>query len=108
MLLAERWIIAALRHRTLFSLSEANQAILELLDRLNHRPFHKRDGSRSSLFEEVERAVLRPLPPERFDLSQWSRAKVKHAVLSGACRYRSVKSIMENSSQEIFNKPSRP
>ena len=35
---AQRWIIAALRHRKFFSLEEANQAIRELLHRLNHRP----------------------------------------------------------------------
>ena len=75
-LVAERWILAALRHRRFFSLGEANAAIRELLERLNHRPFRKREGSRASLFEQVERAVLRPLPAERFDLSQWSRAKV--------------------------------
>jgi transposase len=75
-LLAERWIIAALRHHTFFSLAEAKVSIRGLLARLNQRPFRKSDGSRASLFEQVERATLRPLPTERFDLSQWSRAKV--------------------------------
>jgi transposase len=75
-LLAERWILAALRHRKLFSVAEANAAIGELLQRLNQRPFRKREGSRAALFEHAERAALRPLPAERFDLSQWSRAKV--------------------------------
>jgi transposase len=72
----ERWIVAALRHRTLFSIGEANEAIRELLARLNERRFRKREGSRRLLFEQVERAALRPLPAEAFDLSQWSRAKV--------------------------------
>lgn len=43
---------------------------------MNQRPFRKSQGSRASLFEQVERATLRPLPAERFDLSQWSRARV--------------------------------
>jgi transposase len=73
---AERWIIAALRHRKFFSLEELNRAIRELLERLNHRPFKKRQGSRASLFTSLERGALRPLPAERFDLSQWSRARV--------------------------------
>jgi transposase len=34
----ERWIIAALRHRKFFHLAELNQAIHELLVRLNQRP----------------------------------------------------------------------
>ena len=54
----ERWIIAALRNRKFFSLPELNQAIRELLVRLNERPFRKRDGSRSSLFHSLEKPAL--------------------------------------------------
>ena len=73
---AERWIVAALRHQRFFSLEELNRAIRELLERLNHRPFRKREGSRASVFESLERPALRPLPAERFDMSQWSHARV--------------------------------
>ncbi len=72
----QRWIIAALRNRKFFSLPELNQAIRELLVRLNERPFRKRDGSRASLFHSLEKPALAPLPAERFDMSQWSRATV--------------------------------
>ena len=72
----KRWIIAALRHRKFFSLAELNQAIRELLVRLHERPFRKRDGSRSSLFPSLEKPARAPLPAERFDMSQWSRATV--------------------------------
>jgi len=72
----ERWIIAALRHRKFFRLEDLNRAIRELLERLNQRPFKKREGSRASVFSEIERSALRPLPAERFDMSQWSRARV--------------------------------
>lgn len=74
--ITERWIIAALRHRKFFSLGELNLAIREQLDKLNRRPFKKREGSRQSLFLETEKAALRPLPAERFDLSVWSQATV--------------------------------
>lgn len=73
---AQRWILAALRHRKFFSLEEANQAIRELLHRLNHRPFRKRDGSRASVFESLDKPALRSLPGDGFDMSQWSRARV--------------------------------
>jgi transposase len=73
---AQRWIIAALRHQKFFSLEEANLAIGELLHRLNHRPFRKRDGSRASVFESFDKPALKPLPGEAFDMSQWSRARV--------------------------------
>jgi len=72
----QRWIVAALRHRQFFSLEDLNRVIRELLDKLNHRPFKKRAGSRASLFESVERSALRALPTERYDLSQWSRTRV--------------------------------
>ena len=44
----QRWIVAALRKRTFFSLGEVNEAIRELLVRLNHKPFRKREGTRAS------------------------------------------------------------
>ncbi|MGA8342591.1 MAG: IS21 family transposase [Candidatus Sulfotelmatobacter sp.] len=53
----ERWIVAALRNRKFFSLPELNQAIRELLVRLNERPFRKRDGSRASLHQCVRHTV---------------------------------------------------
>jgi transposase len=73
---AERWIIAALRHQKFFRLADLNHAIRELLERLNQRPFKKRDGSRASVFAAVERNALRALPAEPFDMSQWSYARV--------------------------------
>ena len=74
--IAERWIIAALRQQKFFRLEEVNRAIRELLERLNQRPFRKREGSRASVFASIERSALRSLPAERFDMSQWSRARV--------------------------------
>jgi transposase len=78
---AQRWIVAALRHRKFFSLAETNDAVRELLDRLNHRPFRKRmladpKASRASLFELLDRPALKPLPGEPFDMSEWLRARV--------------------------------
>jgi transposase len=73
---AERWIIAALRHQTFFRLEDVNCAIRELLERLNQRPFRKREGSRASVFAAVERSALQALPAEPFDMSQWSYARV--------------------------------
>ncbi len=73
---AQRWIVAALRHHKFFSLEGLNDAIRELLTKLNHRPFRKRDGSRASAFEAIDKPALKPLPLESFDLSEWSRARV--------------------------------
>jgi len=73
----QRWIVMRLRHRRFFSLREANEAIRELLVQLNQRPFRKRrDESRASLFQKIDQPALRPLPAERYDLSQWAQARV--------------------------------
>ena len=74
--IVERWIVAALRHQKFFSLGELNRAIRELLHKLNQRPFRKRPGCRASLFQELDRPALGPLPRERFELQQWETARV--------------------------------
>jgi transposase len=75
-LVAERWILAALRRRTFFSLAELNRAIRELLDQLNDRPFQKLEGSRRSWFESIERSCLKPLPDTRYEIAYWKKAGV--------------------------------
>ena len=47
-LIAQRWIVACLRSRVLFTLEELNAAIVTLLDRLNDLPFQKLEGCRRS------------------------------------------------------------
>jgi transposase len=69
-LIVERWILAALRHRTFFSLAELNEAIRELLIRLNHKKFKKLDTTRARLFEEVDRPALKPLPTTPFEFAE--------------------------------------
>jgi transposase len=75
-LLAERWIMARLRNRHFTSLAEANHSIAALLSWVNARPFKKIDGSRLSLFLEIDRPALRPLPAERYELAVFKTAKV--------------------------------
>ena len=72
----QRWIVAALRKRKFFSLGEVNQAIAELLVRLNQRPFRKREGSRATLFAQLDRPALKPLPATRYQFGEWKTARV--------------------------------
>ena len=72
----QRWIVAALRKRKFFSLDETNQAIAELLVRLNQRPFRKREGNRASLFAQLDRPMLKALPATRYQFGQWKTARV--------------------------------
>ena len=73
---AERRILAVLRHQSFFSLAELNNAIRKLLGELNSRPFQKMEGSRLSLFEELEKPALLPLPEQRYQVAEWRRAGV--------------------------------
>jgi transposase len=72
----QRWIVAALRKHKFFSLDEANQAIAALLVRLNQRPFRKREASRATLFAQLDRPALRPLPVTRYEFGKWTTARV--------------------------------
>lgn len=74
--IAQRWILARLRNRRFFSLEALNEAIWELLEEMNTRTFAKRDGSRRTAFEAIDRPVMKPLPPSRFVPATWARAKV--------------------------------
>lgn len=75
-LLVERWILAVLRKRVFFSLTDLNQSIAALLERLNQRPFRKLDGSRATWFIKLDRPALHPLPAEPYHFAEWKKARV--------------------------------
>jgi hypothetical protein len=76
-LVAQRWILARLRHETFFSLAALNARIRELLTGLNARPMKGYGGvSRRDLFERFDQPALQPLPAERFVYTEWSKATV--------------------------------
>ena len=75
-LIVERWILAALRHRQHFSLGQLNATIRELLERLNSRPFRKLPGCRRDHFEQLDKPVLQPLPAEPYVYAEWKKARV--------------------------------
>ena len=97
----ERWILARLRNRTFFSLAELNDAIKALLVDLNAKPFQKRPGSRRSLFEELDRPALRPLPRERFVYADWKRVRAHidyHVTIDAhhySVPYQLVKEVLD-------------
>jgi transposase len=81
-LLAERWLLAVLRHEKFFSLADLNQAIATLLEGLNQRPFCKQEGTRASRYATLDRPALQPLPGERYVLAHWKtvRANIDYHV----------------------------
>lgn len=46
------------------------------LAELNTQPFQKLPGSRQSLFEELDRPALKPLPADPYVLASWKKARV--------------------------------
>ena len=97
----EQRILAALRHRTFFSLVELNEGIRGLLGPYNERPFQKLPGSRRSLFEQVDRAALKPLPERPYEFAEWKKARVHmdyHVEVDGhyySVPYRLVKQQLD-------------
>ena len=72
----QRWVLAALRKRQFFTLSELNEAILELVHKLNQRPFRKLGGSRAELYRTIDSPALQPLPLTPFVYAEWKKARV--------------------------------
>ena len=74
--IVQRWILAALRNETFFSLAALNERIRQLLKVLNDRPMKRLGGeSRKQRFERLDKPNLRTLPAERFVPCEWRTAK---------------------------------
>lgn len=85
-LIVERWILARLRNRVFTSLAELNQAIRELIHRLNQRPFKKLPGTRATAFAEIDKPALNPLPLYPYEYADFKKARAHidyHVELDG-------------------------
>jgi transposase len=101
-LVVDRWILAALRHRPFFSLKELNTAISERLVKLNDRPFRKLPGCRREHFEQLDRPALRPLPAEPYVYAEWKQVRVHidyHVAVDG--HYYSVPHALARKAIEV-------
>jgi len=68
----ETWLLGWLKGseasaRQFLSFAELNTAIISRVAELVKRPFQKRAGSRLSVFQELDRPALRPLPREGYE-----------------------------------------
>jgi transposase len=83
---AERWILARLRHETFFSLAALNARIGERLAELNARRMRRYQVSRHELFARLDQPALRPLPAAPFVYGEWKVARVNidyHVEVAG-------------------------
>lgn len=84
--IAQRWILARLRHRTFTSLQELNTAIRELLEKLNARVTRHLGASRRELFEKTDRPALKALPADAYEYADWKQQRVApdyHVTIDG-------------------------
>ena len=96
----EQQILAPLRNHVFFSLTELNCAIREKLEVINKTPFQKLAGSRQSLFIEIEKPALKPLPNIPYEFGEWKHIRVDgsyHIEIDG--HYYSVP--YENTKKQI-------
>jgi len=100
-LIAERWIIAVLRHRKFFSLAELNAAIRVLREKFNNRRFKKLPGTRAEWFRDLDAPALRALPATPYEVARWLKAVVNidyHVQVQGhnySVPYQLIKETVE-------------
>ena len=64
-------IIARLRNELFYSLDDLRTAVAKTLKEFNDEPFQKRNGSRTSIFLQEEKASLRKLPAMPYEIAKW-------------------------------------
>lgn len=69
-------IIARMRHYQCFGLDDYNDHLRKELNRFNQKPFQKKPGSRFSIFNDMERHALQPLPSTPFEYYTHKSVKV--------------------------------
>ena len=67
----ETWLLEWLRGKHYFSFIALNNEIRYRVDELAIRPFQKRKGSRKSVFEELDKPALRPLPYTHYEYADY-------------------------------------
>jgi transposase len=100
--LVQRWVVAALRKRQFFSLAQVNEAVGELIAKLNQRPFRKLPGTRLELYQQLDRPALQPLPLRPYEFAAWKKDRVRldyHVEVDG--HYYSVPYQLAQQAVEI-------
>lgn len=62
----ETWLLEWIKGKVYHNFSELNADIVSRVNTLVERKFQKRDGTRKSIFESVDKPVLRNLPKDEF------------------------------------------
>jgi len=116
-LLAQRWILACMRNRIFYRLGEMNQAIRELLEKLNSKKMQKLKVSRREQYENIDKPAARILPDKRYEYADWKICRVNldyHVEIYGhyysvPCQliHEQVEARITENTVEIFYKGRR-
>lgn len=71
------YIIAKMRDYQFFTIDEYNEQLLIELNKFNNKPFQKKEGSRFTVYETIEKNTLLPLPDKPYEICSWKKAKVQ-------------------------------
>jgi len=71
----ETWLLEYIHGQKFFSFYELNETLSKRVEELIHRSFKKKKGTRLSVFEEIDKPALRPLP-ERYVIADMLTRRV--------------------------------
>lgn len=110
----ERQILAKVRDGQFFSIQELNTVLWKYLEDFNNRAFQKVPGSRRSLFEELDKPALKPLPDRLYEFAFWERKTVDpsyHITIEAhhySVPYKYIKQVVDirfnERTVEVFHK----
>lgn len=75
-LVVQRWVVGVLRNQTFHTLTNLNEVIDGLMERINQRVMKNHGRSRAELFSTLDAPVLKPLPINQFQFAMWHKARV--------------------------------
>lgn len=88
--IVQRWMLAAMRNYTFFSIDELNTAIAIKIDQLNAKKTKTFPSGRTERFKEIEQEYLLPLPVERYEIAEWKyrvRVPIDYHIEYKGCYY---------------------
>ena len=74
--LAQRWLLARLRHETFYSIVQLNSRINELMPLYRNKKMKRLDVSRQELFDTIDKPALQPLPVNEYEYKEFKLLKV--------------------------------
>ena len=74
--LAQRWLLARLRHETFYSIAQLNSQINALMPLYRNKKMKRLGVSRQALFDTIDKPALKPLPATEYEYKEFKLLKV--------------------------------